>query len=186
MPTTLLRNLALCGLLLPCLWALPAAGAADCTLSLNDSTVDYGRLFGQRVGEAGGGVRTPIAASGRTLTALCKNDTAIAVKLDGVDTGEGTFRLGEVADYALAITQMTLDGKPVQTGKSTAGVPAVVVNTPAQFRPGDVVMPMASGAPMTGRRLEIQLRIQAFQARQTALSHETTVQSENHFRLVTP
>lgn len=187
MKPTALRQLARCSALALCLWAMaPAAQAADCTLSLNDDTVDYGRLIGQRTGEAHRTARAPIATAHRTLTALCKGATAIAVKLDGVDAGNGTVKLGNIADVTLTVTQMTLDGKTVQVGKSTAGGPVEVVSAPAQFRPGEVVRPVTAATPMAGTRLDISLRIDAFRAPQTALNNETTVTSENQFRLVTP
>lgn len=183
---TRLQHMAICAALAaPLAWTATATHAADCSLTLNDATVDYGRALGSGVRETAADDK-PIATATRLLSVVCDASTAIGVKLDGPAQTSNMLQMGNSAKYTLAVTQMLLDGKAVSLGKSADGSLAVATPMPATLRPGDVVTPFVANVPVSGRRLDISLRADVYRAGVAGLPQQTTATSENQFRLVTP
>ncbi|MGU3779553.1 hypothetical protein [Burkholderia metallica] len=160
------------------------AWAEPCTLSVNDPNVDFGRVFGDRIGAMRGTDRRPVASMNRAIAVQCAQGGTMALRFDGIPSPDGNIRLGNVADYTITVTRVALDGRDVQAGIAPSGAATANAPVPLLFRQGETLVPYDGNRPASGKRLDVFIRIDAFRAAGTALSAETTVTSEPRFSVV--
>ncbi|WP_231716824.1 DUF1120 domain-containing protein [Burkholderia ubonensis] len=153
-------------------------------MTVNDPNVDFGRVFGDRIGAKPGTDRRPVASMNRVIAVQCPRAGVVAIRFDGIPSPDGRIRLGSVADYTITVTRVALDGRDVRAGIAPSGSAAAVASVPLVFRQGETLVPYDTNLPVSGRRLDVFVRIDAFRATETALSGEVTVTSEPRFSLV--
>ncbi|OMG71772.1 hypothetical protein [Burkholderia ubonensis] len=161
-----------------------AAQAGECVLNINDANVNFGRVFGDRIGDGRGAERRPIATMNRIVSAQCHRAIVMSLRFDGVPSPDERISLGGVAEYVVTVTRISLDGKDVQATLSSTGNALEATSMPISFRPGDAVTPSESNMPAPGKRLEVFIRLDAYRTAEPALNRETTVTSDARFRVV--
>ncbi|MCO1373280.1 hypothetical protein L0Z42_22520 [Burkholderia multivorans] len=160
------------------------ARAERCAIAVSDPKVDFGRVFGDRIGAPRGADRRPVASANRALAVQCRQESVAAIRFDGVPSADGSIRLGDVARYTVTVTRVALDGRDVMAGVARGGDAAAVTLAPLILMPGDMLVPYDANRPAAGRRLDVFIRIDAFRAAETTLSGEVTVTSEPRFSVV--
>ncbi|ABX18157.1 hypothetical protein C6Q28_31805 [Burkholderia multivorans] len=160
------------------------ARAEACVIAINDPNVDFGRVFGDRIGASRGADRRPVASANRLLAVQCRQGVVAAIRFDGIPSPDGSIRLGNVAHYTITVTRVALDGRDVMAGIARSGRAAVAGPVPLVLMPGDTLVPYDVDRPAAGRRLDVFIRIDAFRAAETVLSGEVTVASEPRFSVV--
>ncbi|NTZ06309.1 hypothetical protein [Burkholderia metallica] len=153
-------------------------------MSINDANVDFGRVYGDRIGGSRVENRRSIASASRTISAQCVRATKMALRFDGAPSREGWMRLGRMADYTLTVTRVTLDGKDVQVGVMESGGRHRVTAAPVRLRSDDVLFAGASDTAAAGRRLDVVVRIDAYRTEEAPLTADVTATAESRFRLV--
>jgi hypothetical protein len=181
-PMNTIRAFAIAATLV--LGGMTLARAEQCAITVNDPNVDFGRVFGDRIGAARGADRRPVASTNRAIAVQCRQAGVTAIRFDGIPSPDGSIHLGNVADYTITVTRVALDGRDVLAGLARSGSATAVAPVPQIFRPGDTLVPYDADRPAAGRRLDVLIRIDAFRAAETALNGEVTVTSEPRFSVV--
>lgn len=137
------------------------ARAERCAIAVSDPKVDFGRVFGDRIGAPRGADRRPVASANRALAVQCRQESVAAIRFDGVPSADGSIRFGDVARHghrdARRARRARRDGGRCarrRCGGSHAG-PA----DPDAGRHARAVRRQSSGSGPTSRRLYPDRRI---------------------------
>jgi len=169
-----------------CLLALtlPMAGeaaAGQCSVSLSQPQVDYGRLLrGELLGEQPGRHEVFLGTRLSQLNVVCPDAVPMVLRLDGVPAGTDGFRFGQSGSLRLRFKQARVDGQAVVLVQEQAGA-----SVSAQLRPGVTVVAQSAGRPVTGRTLSAQIEIDTYlPSAATAVRSETRLEGGVRFELV--
>lgn len=155
------------------------AEANGCNLTLSDSELDYGHISPAQLKQHRNARYIDLPTRTFTLTAHCKQSTAMRIAFDGIGTPGNNFQLGRAGEFSLAITRATLDGKPTRMHSPESEKNRLLA--------GETLTPQTPTGPAKGKNLELQIRaaprIDTYNTRAT---DELRLQGQGQFRLDTP
>ncbi|WDU62461.1 hypothetical protein LRS56_27635 [Pseudomonas poae] len=169
-------SLALLGTLL----AAPQARADNCRLSLNQPRIDYGAMRRDVLMQ---GTQMTLGTRTLTLSIVCAEPAAMALRFIGVAADEQGFRFGHQGRFRLSLKHAQVDGRAVSwaathlPGESASGL----------LLPGQILVARAAGVPLTGRRLSAQVDIDTeLPADALNVRSETHLEGQGSFELISP
>jgi hypothetical protein len=158
------------------------AKAEQCSVSLSQDRVDYGRLHrGELLIEQPG--RTELALGKRTLnlSVVCPQPTAMALRFDAPGAGAEAFSLGLQGSFTLSLRQPRVDGQAVELFQGRARS----LEQASRLLPGQTLVARQGGAPVQGRMFSAQVEIETYlPASATRVRDEVTIEGRGRFELV--
>ncbi|QAU23649.1 hypothetical protein EO087_06340 [Dyella sp. M7H15-1] len=191
-PTILLQTYRTCVLAVLTLGlALQAASthAADCTVQLSQSELDYGRITrGELAAPTHMQTDLPLHERHVTLTAICASPSAMALFFRATAVDASRFRLADGGSFSINIDHALLDGKPVSLGSVRyLGEPPSQIANSLPLRPHFGVQPLIDGQAAQGTQLSVQLTVKPQITAATSLRRdETDLHQQGTFDMVTP
>ncbi|MBV4479503.1 DUF1120 domain-containing protein [Pseudomonas khavaziana] len=163
-------------------FALNAAYASECRVSLSQPTVDYGVIRRAELwGEQSGRPRFSLGNRTFRLSVACADVTAMAMRITGVPAEAGAFRFGREGHFTLQLQQAQVDGQNVQM----RAVHQFDESANGRLYPGVVLCAQAGGAPVSGRRFTALVNIEAYMpASGMAVGNETSLEGRGTFERV--
>lgn len=180
--------IALVALSLATAWH-PQVYAADCTLQLSESELDYGRMTRSEITKDKLGQESlPLQKRHVTLNAICAQSSEMTLFLRAPAADADSFRLGDGGSFSVYVEHALLDGAPVSLGDvRTVGEPALQISNAMPLRPDHGVQLVSEGRATKGSRLSLQLVIQPrINATSSKRRDEATWYEQGVFEMVTP
>jgi len=140
-----------------------AIPAENCQLSVSEPDLDYGPMTRYRLEEGGNAQDLSLGKRRMTINVSCQVEAKIGVRFRGSSVGAdyvfGTAG-GKQGKVTLTLVDSQLDGRRVLVGAADAAgmVPAAPASS-ARFMPGQVLVPVEGGQPVSGKQFSAAVEI---------------------------
>lgn len=158
------------------------AKAEQCSVSLSQDRIDYGRLHsGELLVEQPGQAELALGKRTLNLSVVCPQPTAMALRFDSPGAGPEAFSLGLHGSFTLGLKQPRLDGQAVELFQGRARS----LEQGSRLLPGQTLVARQGGVPIQGRMFTAQVEIETYlPASATRVRDETLIDGRGRFELV--
>lgn len=158
------RLLVLGGLLMAC-WSSTSMAISDCNIQLSESTVDYGRLYPEKLTMSPmGGLTSPLDKRSVVLNLSCSQPSDLTLFFKAPAAGQNAFLLGQQGTFSLRIRDALLDGHAVNLGQVQVPGDRSLKSGAASsllLTPGYGVVPVVNGLAAQGTSFSARVEIEA-------------------------
>jgi hypothetical protein len=137
--------------------SLPAS-AADCSLSLSQTVVDFGESRRESLERVGDGLLFGTRLI--SLSASCEYSTGMALAFQGQEAGDKGFRFANSGVFTLKILSAQVDGNAVTLINREGAEGARSANV--YLRPGSVLVPYRQGHVVQGSQFTAQVEVSSY------------------------
>ncbi|WP_053150149.1 hypothetical protein [Pseudomonas sp. P97.38] len=158
------------------------AKAEQCSVSLSQDRLDYGRLHQGELLVAQPD-QAALALGKRTLSlnVVCAEPTTMALRFDSPGAGPEAFSLGLHGHFTISLTRPRLDGQAVELFQGRART----LEQGSRLLPGQTLVARQGGGPVRGRMFSAQVEIETYLPASAArVRDETSIDGRGRFELV--